>query len=138
MYEEIMFLFFNCGDKCLIYLVTCQQCNKQYTGETTDLFCNRWNNYKDNVRKFGMKESCMQEHLYKNFRLRVIKAFWMRRQLHLLIEQMEKIRKKEKDVGCEHWKQWNFMSLILQVVRSRLILYLVSLLIIIFYPLLFL
>ena len=74
----------------------------------------------------------------KIFRLRVIKAFWMRRQLHLLIEQMEKIRKKEKDVGCEHWKQWNFMSLILQVVRSRLILYLVCLLIIIFCPLLFL
>ena len=76
MYEEIMFLFFlNCGDKCLIYLVTCQQCNKQYTGETTDLFCNRWNNYKDNVRKFGMKVSCMQEHLYKNFQTEGHKGF---------------------------------------------------------------
>ena len=31
----------NCDDKCLIYLVTCKQCNKQYTGETTDLFSNR-------------------------------------------------------------------------------------------------
>ena len=31
----------NCEYKCLIYLVTCKQCNKQYTVETTDLFCNR-------------------------------------------------------------------------------------------------
>ena len=53
----------NCDDKCLIYLVTCKQCNKQYTGETTDLFRNRWNNYKDNGRKFDRKDSCMQEDL---------------------------------------------------------------------------
>ena len=57
----------SCDDKCIIYLVTCKQCNKQYTGETTDLFRNRWNNYKDNARKFDRKESCMQEHLYKHF-----------------------------------------------------------------------
>ena len=35
----------------------------------------------------------------------------MRRQLHLFIRQTEKIRKKEKDIGSEHWKQWNFMVL---------------------------
>ena len=45
----------NCDDKCLIYLVTCKQCNKQYTGETTDLLRNRWNNYKVNARKFDRK-----------------------------------------------------------------------------------
>ena len=26
----------NCDDKCLIYCVTCKQCNKKYIGETTD------------------------------------------------------------------------------------------------------
>ena len=57
----------NCDDKCLIYIVTCKQCSEQYTGETTDLFRNRWNKYKDNARKFERKESCMQEHLYKHF-----------------------------------------------------------------------
>ena len=36
----------NCDDKCLIYLMTCKQCNKQYTGETADLLRNRWNNYR--------------------------------------------------------------------------------------------
>ena len=56
----------NCDDK---YLMTCKQCNKQYTGETTDLFHNRWNNYKDNARRFDRKESCMQEHLHKHFQM---------------------------------------------------------------------
>ena len=28
----------NCDDKCLIYLLTCKQCRKQYVGETTDAF----------------------------------------------------------------------------------------------------
>ena len=28
----------NCDDKCLIYLVTCKQCNKKSTGETTISF----------------------------------------------------------------------------------------------------
>ena len=65
----------NCDDKCLIYLVTCKQCNKQYTGETTDLFRNRWNNYKGNGRKFDRKESCMQEHLYKYFQTEGHKGF---------------------------------------------------------------
>ena len=54
-------------DKCLIYYVTCKQRNKQCTGETTDLFRNRWNSCKDNARKFDRKKSCMQEHLYKTF-----------------------------------------------------------------------
>ena len=58
---------FNCGDKCLIYLVTCKKCNEQYTGDTTDLFRNRWGNYKGNAREFYGKEPCMQQHLYKHF-----------------------------------------------------------------------
>ena len=53
----------NCDNKCLIYLVTWKQCNKQRTGKTSDLFRNRQSNYKDNARKFDRKESCMQEHL---------------------------------------------------------------------------
>ena len=46
--------------------------------------------------------------------------------------------KKEKDIWCEHWKQWNLMGLISQIVCSRFILYFVCLLVIIFSPLLFL
>ena len=70
----------NCDDKCLIYLVTCKQCNKQYTGETTDLFNNRWNNYKDTAIKTIPEsltgKSLVCKNTYTNiFRLRVTKAF---------------------------------------------------------------
>ena len=57
----------NCDDRCIIYLLTCKQCQNQYTGETTDDFRYRWNNYKSNSRKFDRKEPCMQEHLYRHF-----------------------------------------------------------------------
>ena len=45
----------NCDSKCLVYLLTCKQCQKQYTGETTDNFRYRWNNYKSNSRKFDRR-----------------------------------------------------------------------------------
>ena len=56
-----------CDHNCLIYLLSCKCCRKQYVGETTDSFRYRWNNYKDNHRKHSRKESCMQEHLFQNF-----------------------------------------------------------------------
>ena len=31
----------NCDDKCLIYLLSCKQCRKQYVGETVDAFRKR-------------------------------------------------------------------------------------------------
>ena len=57
----------NCDDKCLIYLLKCKVCKKQYVGETKDAFRLRRNNYKDNGRKFERNESCMQQHLYQHF-----------------------------------------------------------------------
>ena len=57
----------NCDNKCLIYLLRCKVCNKQYLGETTDAVLLRWNIYKDNDRKFQRNESCMQQHLYEHF-----------------------------------------------------------------------
>ena len=41
----------------------------------TGQFFDRWNKYKDNARKFGRKESCMQEHLYKHFQIEGHKGF---------------------------------------------------------------
>ena len=37
---------FDCNEKCLICLLTCNCCQKQYVGQTIDIFRNRWNNYK--------------------------------------------------------------------------------------------
>ena len=60
---------FDCNEKCLIYLLTCNYCQKQYVGQTVDIFRNRWNNYKDNARKFDRGEHFMQRHLYEHFTL---------------------------------------------------------------------
>ena len=58
---------FDCNSKCLIYLLTWKQCSEQYVGQTIDDFRFRWNNYKDNNRKYQLPEMCMQEHLFKHF-----------------------------------------------------------------------
>ena len=47
----------NCDDQCLVYLLKCKICKKQYVGETTNAFHLRWNSYKDNDRKFQRNES---------------------------------------------------------------------------------
>ena len=59
--------FFDCNEKCLIYLLTCKVCLKQYIGQTVDKFRLRWNNYKSNNRKHQRLEPCMQEHLFEHF-----------------------------------------------------------------------
>ena len=41
----------------------CNRCLKQYVGQTVDEFRHRWNNYKDNARKFERGEHCIQRHL---------------------------------------------------------------------------
>ena len=57
----------DCNDKCLVYLLTCNKCKKQYTGHTTDSFHGRLNNYKSKSKSFKSGERCVQEHLYKHF-----------------------------------------------------------------------
>ena len=57
----------HCNYKCLVYLLTCNKCKKQYTGQTTDNFRGRWNNHKYKKKSFTRREKCIQEHLYKYF-----------------------------------------------------------------------
>ena len=59
----------DCHEKFLIYLIMCNRCLKQNVGQTVDEFRHRWNNYKDNTRKFERGEQCMQRHLYEHFNL---------------------------------------------------------------------
>ena len=56
-----------CNDKCLIYLLTCKVCKKQYTGKTVDRFRLRWNNYKESDRKFLRGEEIKQKSLHEHF-----------------------------------------------------------------------
>ena len=53
----------------MIYLLTCNQCRKQYVGQTVDSFRFRWNNYRCNCHKHAKGESVKQEHLYDHFML---------------------------------------------------------------------
>ena len=39
---------FDCNEKCLVCLITCNKCLKQYIGQTADIFRSQWTNYKDN------------------------------------------------------------------------------------------
>ena len=52
-------------DKCLIYLLTCKECRKQYVGKTTYAFRKRRKNYKSCARKFLTGESCVKQHLFE-------------------------------------------------------------------------
>ena len=58
---------FDSNNKCLIYLLTCNCCQKQYVVQTVGKFRNKWNNYRDNARKFDRGEHCTQRHLYEHF-----------------------------------------------------------------------
>ena len=60
---------FNCNSKCLIYLLSCKTCGKQYTGKTVDKVTRRWNSYKTDVRKATSCniDSCKQEFLQNHF-----------------------------------------------------------------------
>ena len=55
---------FDCNRRCLIYLITCKGCLKEYVGQIVNEFRHRWKNYKNNARKFQRGEHCMQRHLY--------------------------------------------------------------------------
>ena len=61
---------FNCSEKCLVYLLTCNKYLKQYVGQTKDEFRRRWNSYKSNDRRLQRLEPCMQEHLSSHFSLK--------------------------------------------------------------------
>ena len=58
---------FTCSDKCLVYLLSCKVCGRQYTGQTVDEFRYRWNNYKDNNRKSLKGNECKQAGFFAHF-----------------------------------------------------------------------
>ena len=59
---------FDCNNKCLIYLLSCKSCSKQYVGNTTNHFRSKWNNYTSDVRKVensnmkNVKQKFFQSH----------------------------------------------------------------------------
>ena len=91
---------FDCNDKCLIYLLTCKTCLKQYVGSTTDCFRYRWNNYKCNDRKYARGEACLQEHLFEHFNSEGHNGF-----LHeVSVTLIDKIDAKNPIKREHHWR----------------------------------
>ena len=66
---------FNCNEKYLDYLLTCDKCLKEYLGQTVDEFRRWFNNYKSNKRELEKREPCMQEHLFSHFQRQVTTVF---------------------------------------------------------------
>ena len=44
---------FDCNERCLVCLLTCNKCKMHYVEQTVDQFRSRWNNYKNDCRKHG-------------------------------------------------------------------------------------
>ena len=65
---------FDCNYKCLIYLFSCRTCSNQYTGNTTDHFRYRWNNYKMEARK--AENGDMLSFYKATFCQMITKVFW--------------------------------------------------------------
>ena len=57
----------NCDSKCVVYLLTCKVCKKQYVGQTTDKFRFRWNNYKSCQRKAMSNKAHTQAFFHSHF-----------------------------------------------------------------------
>ena len=57
----------NCNNKCLIYVLFCKVCGRQYGGSTTEKFCFCWNKYKENDRKALRGEEHIQPELFEHF-----------------------------------------------------------------------
>ena len=109
----------DCNDKCLVYSLTCNKCKKQCTGQTTDNFRGRWNNYKSKSKSFKRGEKCMQEHLYKHFESEEHTEF-----LDISIILIDKTdgsnptKRERKITGCEPLKHLHLTALMLKIVSS--------------------
>ena len=63
--------YFDCNSRCLVYLLTCRICKKQYTGSTITRFRERFNQYKSNLKLYGegrrdFKQKKLLEHFYSH------------------------------------------------------------------------
>ena len=59
---------FDCNSLCVVYLITCKVCKKQYTGSTVTKFRARFNQYKSNLKLYGEgRRGFFQEKLIEHF-----------------------------------------------------------------------
>ena len=58
---------FDCNEKCLVYILTCNKWKIQHIGKAIDQFRSRWNYYKYDSRKHSQGATCMQQHFSNHF-----------------------------------------------------------------------
>ena len=58
---------FNCDSKCIVYLLTCKVCSKQYVGQTTQRFRERWNLYRQHNNLAIKGEDAYQKQFHLHF-----------------------------------------------------------------------
>ena len=95
---------FECNIKCLVYFITCNKCLKQYVGQTVDMFTSRWNEYKDNSRKFDRGDDCMQGNLYEYFQLPGHTGFWQDTYVTLINKTDARAHTKREDYWIHNLK----------------------------------
>ena len=57
---------FDCNSVCVVYLLTCRICKKQYTGSTITRFRERFNQYKSNLKLYGERRRDFKQKSYWN------------------------------------------------------------------------
>ena len=62
---------FDCNSLCVVYLITCKVCKKQYTGSTVTKFRARFSQYKSNLKLYregrrGFFQEEQIEHLFNH------------------------------------------------------------------------
>ena len=107
-----------CKKKCLVYLLTCKKCLKQYVGQTIDTVRHRWNNYKINDRKFQRSEPSMQEQLFRHFSSLGHNGFLNDLSMTFIDKTDSSIPLNVKIFGEKHLWLWCLMGLILKIVSE--------------------
>ena len=107
----------NRDGNCLIYILTCKSCGKQYAEETTDECRLRWNNYKTNDRKNVHNKACTQGRLFKHFKSEGRSGFLGK----VFIMLIDKIDGKDPKKGRNYWirTHMHHLDLILKTVSDQ-------------------
>ena len=58
---------FNCREKCLVYLLTCRICLKQYVGQTVESSEIDRTTINSTIEKYLNRQPCFQEHIFEHF-----------------------------------------------------------------------
>ena len=89
----------DCNVRNVIYLITCNSCQKQYVGSTTNLKT-RFTNYKSNIKLVNKSCSCVQHfgkvHNWSNFRIQPIEKVYLQ-------DDMQSSEKEKKLLARERF-----------------------------------